>query len=267
MQSLFTVNNNVSLVSITIAPSAWIASLVLSLIFAFVYLVYQSPLLSVRWTKLFSFTRRRQPQKQKLQKPAPPIIEEYDDYYYDDDTLSEEEQPPRRRHIEHTPLPPLITDYPYPFESSSLLVGSSPILLDDSSRESPKKEKPDRKHRLRNSDKRASSSSGRRTAARDSGGGRGSGLGHASRHDGIDNDNSARPSRAARRVTGRLRAIDWEPEPPAVRLPVGPLGLPERRHGERDGRLGLGGFRRWLQSARLEAPRQRRPQQRLLAEG
>lgn len=38
MPSLFTINNNVSLISITIAPSAWIASLVVSLFFAFLYL-------------------------------------------------------------------------------------------------------------------------------------------------------------------------------------------------------------------------------------
>ncbi|KAG7286572.1 hypothetical protein NEMBOFW57_008883 [Staphylotrichum longicolle] len=126
MQSLFTVNNNVSLVSITIAPSAWIASLVLSLIFLFLYLVYQSPLSSVRWRKLFSFTRRRQ----KLEKPLPPIIEEYDE----DDTLSEEE-PPRRRHIEYTPLPPLITHYPYPYPSESSIHSSN------ESRETERKER------------------------------------------------------------------------------------------------------------------------------
>ncbi|KAK3956733.1 hypothetical protein QBC32DRAFT_309788 [Pseudoneurospora amorphoporcata] len=38
MQSLFTVNNNVSLVSLTIAPSAWVASLVVLLFFLYFYL-------------------------------------------------------------------------------------------------------------------------------------------------------------------------------------------------------------------------------------
>ncbi|KAK3402202.1 hypothetical protein B0T20DRAFT_390107 [Sordaria brevicollis] len=38
MQSLFTVNNNVSLISLTIAPSAWVASLVVLLFFLYFYL-------------------------------------------------------------------------------------------------------------------------------------------------------------------------------------------------------------------------------------
>ncbi|KAK4158332.1 hypothetical protein C8A00DRAFT_28610 [Chaetomidium leptoderma] len=141
MQSLFTVNNNVSLVSITIAPSTWVASLVLSLVFLFLYLLYQ-PLPSFPWGKLFFFRRRRQ-QRQR-QTTAPPIIEEDED-----DTLSEEEHHPRRRHIEHTPLPPLLTDYPYPFDTS--------IYNYSSSKDIERKEKPSRKHQLRSSDKRSSS--------------------------------------------------------------------------------------------------------------
>jgi len=289
MQSLFTVNNNVSLVSITIAPSAWIASLILSLIFAFVYLVYQSPLSSVRWRKLFSFTRRRQRPQRKA--PPTPIIEEPEDD--DDETLSEED-PPRRRHIEHTPLPPLLTDYPYPYPfetaTSSAITAAAAALLDRSSdsssrdrdRDSERKEKAvaTRSRELRSSDKRSSSasasrSSGKRSSTKDresGGAGRGSSsTSSGRRHDRVDDHHGARTARPAR--PGRLRALDWEPEQQqqqqvAVRRPVNALGVPERRPGERDGgRLGLGGFRRWLQSARLEAPRQRRPQQRLLAEG
>ncbi|KAJ4293944.1 hypothetical protein N0V88_005458 [Collariella sp. IMI 366227] len=121
MQSLFTVNNTVSLVSITIAPSAW-------------------------WRKLLSLKRRRQ---HRQSAPAPPIIEEFEE-----ETFSEEEYPPRRRHIEHTPLPPLLTDYPF---DASIFYNNSADTT--SSRESPKQEKPSRKQLLRNSDKRSSSSS------------------------------------------------------------------------------------------------------------
>ncbi|KAK4242810.1 hypothetical protein C8A03DRAFT_29044 [Achaetomium macrosporum] len=100
MQSLFTVHNNVSLISITIAPSAWVASLVLSLVFVFLYLLYLSPLQTFRWKKLL-WSRRRRRQQRKIPTPI-----------FEEDTLSEEE-PPRRRHIEDTPLPPLLADYPF----------------------------------------------------------------------------------------------------------------------------------------------------------
>ncbi|KAL2162216.1 hypothetical protein VTH06DRAFT_7129 [Thermothelomyces fergusii] len=114
MQSLFSVHNNVSLISITIAPSAWVASLVISLAFLFLYLLSQ-PLPSFPWTKLSWLGRRRQQQQQRRRrqqqqpKAAPPIVEEWED----GDVTASEEEPPRRRHIEHTPLPPLLADYPY----------------------------------------------------------------------------------------------------------------------------------------------------------
>ncbi|GAB1315986.1 hypothetical protein MFIFM68171_06196 [Madurella fahalii] len=97
MQSLFTVNNNVSLISITVAPSAWVASLVLSLVFIFLYL---PPLPSIRWRSLF-FRRRKQ------QRTFSPIIEEDEG---DEELL--EEKPFRRRQVEDKPLPPLLTDFP-----------------------------------------------------------------------------------------------------------------------------------------------------------
>ena len=57
MQSLFTVNNHVALLSITIAPSAWVASLVLALVFLFLYL---PPFPSILPKSLFRFfTQRR----------------------------------------------------------------------------------------------------------------------------------------------------------------------------------------------------------------
>ncbi|KAH6842804.1 hypothetical protein B0I37DRAFT_436592 [Chaetomium sp. MPI-CAGE-AT-0009] len=158
MQSLFSVHNNVSLISINIAPSAWVASLVLSLVFIFLYLLYQ-PLPSLRWswTRLLFKRRRQQPRK-----AAPPIVEEEED---DDDTYSEEE-PPRRRHIEHTPLPPLLADYPYPFDRS---------VAGDSNKDSERREKSSRKQHLRSSDKHSDSRSGKRSTKESGGGGRGSG--------------------------------------------------------------------------------------------
>ncbi|KAL1841882.1 hypothetical protein VTJ49DRAFT_6481 [Mycothermus thermophilus] len=152
MRSLFSVQNNVSLITLNIAPSAWVTSLVLTLVFVFLYLLlHAQPIPSFRWRKLAWFARRRTTRKQqRLEHTPQPIYEENDD---DDDPFSDDEYPPRRRHIEHTPVPPLIADYPYPFLNS--------LGRDDSrSRGSPKKVKSSRRH---DTERRGGSSSSKMT--------------------------------------------------------------------------------------------------------
>ncbi|KAK3316372.1 hypothetical protein B0H66DRAFT_592577 [Apodospora peruviana] len=109
MQSLFTVNNNVSLLSVTIAPSAWVASLVLSLVFLFLYL---PPLPSIiRPRNLFRRSNRKQVASYWASAPGRHIYEEdedTDDDYYSDRRPSQKQQ----RRIIDKPLPALI-QYPW----------------------------------------------------------------------------------------------------------------------------------------------------------
>ncbi|KAK4145210.1 uncharacterized protein C8A04DRAFT_35931 [Dichotomopilus funicola] len=158
MQSLFSVHNNVSLISITIAPGAWITFVVIFLAFCFLYLFYHQPLPSFfRWAARTLFRRRKQrPQDRDI---ARPIIEEEEDSY---EAYSEEERP-RRRHIEHTPQPPLLTDYSYRFDNDVYEYSSHGEL------ESKGKEKVSRKEQLRASEKRASASGSSSTSKSKSG--------------------------------------------------------------------------------------------------
>ncbi|KAL2266074.1 hypothetical protein VTJ83DRAFT_5426 [Remersonia thermophila] len=175
MQSLFSVQNNVSLITLNVAPSVWVTSLVLTLVFAFLYLLLHAPPLpSFRWRKLAWFARRRTTRKQQRLEHIPhPIYEDNDND--DDDPLYDDGYPPRRRHIEHTPLPPLIADYPYPFPNS-LGHGDGRI------RESPKKLKLSRRH---DADRRGgnSSSSSSKISKQTSPGGRGFGTHRSGLHD------------------------------------------------------------------------------------
>ncbi|KAK1759701.1 hypothetical protein QBC47DRAFT_410441 [Echria macrotheca] len=102
MQSFFTVHNelHVSLLSINVAPSAWIASLTLLLVFVYIYL---PPLSAIRsWFFTFDFSSKSVARPQRASRITP-IYEEEDEEDFD--------QPVRRRTIETSPLPPLITNY------------------------------------------------------------------------------------------------------------------------------------------------------------
>jgi hypothetical protein len=74
MQSLLTVNNNVALFSITIAPSTWVASLTLALVFLYLYL---PPIPPIRLNYLF-FKRTRN----QTTHPATTSPQYYQDPYH-----------------------------------------------------------------------------------------------------------------------------------------------------------------------------------------
>ncbi|KAM7192490.1 hypothetical protein V8F20_008826 [Naviculisporaceae sp. PSN 640] len=123
MPAFLTVNNHVSLLSITIAPSAWVAFLVLALVFLFLYLPPFTSL-GIPGKFLFRrlFSRRRGGRKtgppQLGTRSSSPIYEE--DEEDDDDEFYHQ----RRRHLQSRllvassaaerdkPLPPLIA-YPW----------------------------------------------------------------------------------------------------------------------------------------------------------
>ncbi|KAM7202455.1 hypothetical protein V8F33_002675 [Rhypophila sp. PSN 637] len=126
MPAFLTVNNHVSLLSITIAPSAWVAFLVLALVFLFLYLPPISSLIPGRFFLRRIFSRRRH-RKEAPQlrggRSSSPIYEE--DEEDDDDEFYHQ----RRRHLQNRnrllltatgggnsyqnkPLPPLIA-YPW----------------------------------------------------------------------------------------------------------------------------------------------------------
>ncbi|KAK5652779.1 hypothetical protein OQA88_9635 [Cercophora sp. LCS_1] len=103
MQSLFTVQNelHVSLLSIHIAPSAWVAFLVIGLVFLYIYL---PPLGAIRsWFFTLDFKRGA------ARPPSSHITPIYEESEEESDEYA---RPPRkRRTIETNPLPPLLTDH------------------------------------------------------------------------------------------------------------------------------------------------------------
>ncbi|KAK3994554.1 hypothetical protein QBC44DRAFT_348845 [Cladorrhinum sp. PSN332] len=108
MPSLLTVHNNVSLISITIAPSAWVATVVILLVFAALYLPPLVPSIPRACWRFFSsislFGRDKKQQISTLHTIAEETEDEEDEEY----------QQGYQRHrylIEDKPLPPLIADY------------------------------------------------------------------------------------------------------------------------------------------------------------
>lgn len=207
MPSFVTVNNNVALLSITIAPSTWVASLTLALVFLYLYL---PPIPPIRLNSLF-FKRSRQ-------RPGTlPAAEDAQDEYHDPYHY-------QRKTLPDLPTRGLLTNYSY----------------FDHERE---RERANSKSRPK--DRNNSGSTRRKPLL----------LPAPEEH------NDGRPPR---RQSSRLPTALPAPDPRAgdqVRLPVGPLWLPQR--GERGrGRRGptLGRLGRWLQSAGLEASRKRRPE-------
>ncbi|KAK4164554.1 hypothetical protein QBC43DRAFT_288803 [Cladorrhinum sp. PSN259] len=111
MQPLFSVHNNVSLISITIAPSAWVASIVILLFFAALYLPPLLPSIPGacwRFLSSISLFGRNKKQEAKTLQPIIEVIEEVDE----EDAHLRFYQERQRLLLEDKPLP-AITDHLY----------------------------------------------------------------------------------------------------------------------------------------------------------
>lgn len=239
MQSLLTVNNNVSLLSVTIAPSTFIATLTLSLVFLALYL----PPLRFRSGRSTSA-----PTAKYNYNP------DYDtDYGYananDHDTRDYAKSDGNRfaQYFNNT--------WWYPYWNRNR--APDPIELRD---HPPLIEGlPQPRATLAIEDGRRHLGTGLRLAVRASS--RISKTGGKERDrpatpDGATTRNAIQPARTPRRLFARIRI--GQSLSAALRLPFGPQRLPEVGHRggpERDGNFD--GLRRWLQPAGLEAPRKR----------
>lgn len=235
MQSLVTVNNNVSLslVSVTIAPSTALAIFTIALVFLALYL----PPLSFRSARHTNKTKSLAKHKYCDDIAADPTSDyrggfaSYFDYnntwWYPYWSRNRARDP-----IELRDHPPLTEGLPQP---------RATLALEDSRRRS-------------GTGSRIVLRATRRTATKsrtsDSDGGK------ENKHKDRRDSDAVRPPRSPGRLSARLRI--GQSLATAFSLPFDPQRIPQERYRggpERDGKLD--GFRRWLQPSSLEAPRKR----------
>lgn len=219
MPSFLTVNNNVALLSITIAPSTWVASLTLALVFLYLYL---PPIAPFRLVNLFfRGTRNKQPLPADTTNWTPYEERHHNGEYDYIRQKALPDLPPRR----------LLGDRSYfaQYEREQSL-GNFTDGRERSSR--------------RSSHQKSSSSA--------------SSSFFQYRPDYVDDGSSRSTRSSSRRLSRRLLTpLSSTNTRESIRpSEAGPLSVPIR--GERDGGKRVSRFSRWLQSAGLETTRKRR---------
>lgn len=244
MQSLLTVNNNVSLLSVTIAPSTFIATLTLSLVFLALYL----PPLRFRRGRSNSAPTAKYNYNNNNHHHQYDYDYDYNyDYQYDTRDSAKIDGNRFAPYFNNTwwqsywnrnraPDPIELRDHPpliegLPQSRATLAIEDGRRRLGTGSRLAVRANRKTSKTRGREKERPV-------TPDED-----------------ITRD-AIQPVRSPRRLSSRLRI--GQPIAAALRLPLYPQRLPEVRYRsgpERDGKFD--GLRRWIQPASLEAPRKR----------